>query len=139
MISKSKKEQVSDSFGVLLQIVFCGECFSFFYLFSFSEIHLITHIPHVSSDIYLDPKSFNPDRFLKGSNESKENQFFMPFGAGHKVCLGQRLALLEIKYLFVRFLQKYEIFKAKNPNLKTQCFRGFTSLKKITVGIKERV
>lgn len=57
---------------------------------------------------------------------------------GHKMCLGQRLALLECKYLFVRLLQKYEISNAKEPNYKLQSFRGFTNVVGLTVNFKGR-
>lgn len=71
-----------------------------------TEIRLINYVPHVSSDHYLDPRTFNPDRFLKenlvnNNKDEKENEksgqssWFQPFGYGSKICLGQRLAQIE--------------------------------------------
>lgn len=85
----------------------------------------------------MDPRNFNPDRFLRGSNESQN--FFIPFGMGHKICLGQRLALLIIKYLIARLLPKYELCKAKDSEIKLKYCRGFCTTSSLKVGFLERV
>lgn len=92
----------------------------------------------MNSDYYLDPRTFNPDRFLKSSNQSKGDSLFIPFGSGPKICLGQRLAILEIKYLFVSLLKKYEIYKAKDAGIKRTTFRGFISTDKLNVAFRLR-
>ena len=103
-----------------------------------TEIRLINYIGHMNSDYYLDPRTFNPDRFLKSSNQSKGDSLFIPFGSGPKICLGQRLAILEIKYLFVSLLKKYEIYKAKDAGIKRTTFRGFISTDKLNVAFRLR-
>jgi len=105
-----------------------------------TEIRLISYIQHMSSDHYMDPRTFNPDRFLKGSNEIKnEDRLFIPFGAGHKMCLGQRLALLEIKYLFARLLPKYELIEPTVSGYKSSYIRGFYHVNSMNVGFKKLV
>lgn len=49
----------------------------------------------MDKDIWGDPESFRPERFLKedGTFNAKPNAFFLPFGSGRRVCLGEKLAL----------------------------------------------
>ncbi|KAF2899423.1 hypothetical protein ILUMI_06752 [Ignelater luminosus] len=72
---------------------------------------------HRDPKYYPDPQKFNPDRF---SDENKKNIkpfSYLPFGAGPRTCLGQRFALLEMKLLMIKILQKFEIVPVdKTPN-----------------------
>ncbi|CAF1240350.1 unnamed protein product [Rotaria sordida] len=53
----------------------------------------------------IDPELFYPERFL---NEDKNYHpyAFLPFGSGHRQCLGQDLARLELKVILARMLQQ---------------------------------
>ena len=49
-----------------------------------------------SADYFKNPDEYNPDRW-KGE-ESKQNQFaFLPFGFGPRMCIGRRVAELEMR------------------------------------------
>lgn len=53
-----------------------------------------------SPDNYVDPKKFDPERFMDKSpnNPNKIGSgTFLPFSAGNRHCLGKLLASLEIK------------------------------------------
>jgi len=56
----------------------------------------------------IDPAKFNPDRFSSdpavGLDRSHHPYAFLPFGAGHRVCLGQELAKLETKALMAALM-----------------------------------
>ncbi|CAF5059463.1 unnamed protein product [Rotaria sp. Silwood1] len=56
----------------------------------------------------IDPDLFYPERFL---NEDKNHHpyVFLPFGSGHRQCLGQNLAQLELKVILARMLQQITI------------------------------
>lgn len=51
-----------------------------------TEIRIMTYASHTASDIWNDAMTFNPDRFMKGS-EAYQNNLFAPFSYGHKQCL----------------------------------------------------
>lgn len=105
-----------------------------------TEIRLITSIPHRDSNNFKDPDCFNPDRWLKNSeNGEKTDQLFIPFGMGHKMCLGMRLALLEAKFLIVRILQNYVLSEPEDNKVEKVYFRGFQALTKIKVKFEKRV
>ncbi|GJQ82475.1 hypothetical protein Trydic_g14466 [Trypoxylus dichotomus] len=60
---------------------------------------------HMNSDYYPDPEKFDPSRFAK---EIMSNSF-VPFASAPRNCIGQRFAMLEIKYLVAQILRNYKI------------------------------
>lgn len=58
---------------------------------------------------YPNPDVFNPDRFNE-ENKAKRNPLaFMPFGQGPRICIGMRLAYLELKTALVQVLRKVKV------------------------------
>ncbi|KAJ7461023.1 cytochrome P450 [Mycena galericulata] len=77
---------------------------------------------HFNHDIYSNPLSFNPARFLEGREEKNEVTFpFLGWGAGRHPCAGMRAAKLEIKVAISLFLSKfdYELVDASGKLLKS--------------------
>lgn len=52
------------------------------------------HLLHMREDLYPDPKSFRPERFIERKFAAHE---WNPFGGGNRACLGQAFALYEMK------------------------------------------
>ncbi|GJQ65575.1 hypothetical protein Trydic_g23113 [Trypoxylus dichotomus] len=59
---------------------------------------------HMNPNYYPDPEKFNPSRF---ENDTIPNSF-VPFGSGPRNCIGQRFAMLEVKYLVAQVLRNYK-------------------------------
>ena len=57
---------------------------------------------------FPDPQKFNPDRFLHQGQLLKKD-YFVPFGIGKRICMGETLAKNEMFIFFVRFLQRLKI------------------------------
>ena len=53
-----------------------------------------TYIIHQRPDIYPEPTKFRPERFLERQFAPYE---FLPFGGGHRYCIGSALAMMELK------------------------------------------
>ncbi|CAF4429106.1 unnamed protein product [Rotaria sp. Silwood2] len=53
----------------------------------------------------IDPERFAPERFL-GEDKNYHPYAFLPFGAGHRQCVGQDLARFELKVIIARMLQQ---------------------------------
>ncbi|CAF4366868.1 unnamed protein product, partial [Rotaria magnacalcarata] len=53
----------------------------------------------------IDPSKFIPERFLH-EDKHPPHCAYMPFGGGHRACAGQELALLELKVLVARLMQR---------------------------------
>ncbi|HEY9804930.1 MAG TPA: cytochrome P450, partial [Candidatus Obscuribacterales bacterium] len=81
-------------------------------------IYLIHHRP----DLYPDSKQFKPERFLERQFSPYE---FLPFGGGIRRCIGEALALFEMKLVLATILQRYELELA-DPTPERPKRRGVT-------------
>ncbi len=70
-------------------------------LFSFRYIHR-------NKEIFPNPDEFNPDRWLEDDRGGNKRKIF-PFGEGPKMCVGQKLATLELKVVMARFYQHFDV------------------------------
>ena len=61
---------------------------------------------HHNPDLYPEPETFNPDRFLERQFSPFE---FLPFGAGSRRCLGMALAQFEMKLVLAALLQNWTL------------------------------
>jgi cytochrome P450 len=59
-----------------------------------------------SSDAFLDPEEFRPDRFLAGSAPPYT---FIPFGGGTRRCIGAAFAVTEMKTVLSTVLQRVDL------------------------------
>ncbi|KAL7752100.1 hypothetical protein RI367_002630 [Sorochytrium milnesiophthora] len=81
---------------------------------------------HHSPKYWTKPEIFNPLRF---ETDTIVPGTYMPFGDGAHKCMGERLAMLEVKLVLASLLQRYQ-FKLK----KDQSFKLVMS---VTLGYKE--
>merc|ERR1719414_611771 len=82
-----------------------------------TAIQLPIPASHFDEEFFPEPNVFNPDRFLKENEDKIIPYTWRPFGAGNRVCIGQRFALLEIKIFVAKLLQKFKIVKTARTAL----------------------
>jgi cytochrome P450 len=58
---------------------------------------------------WQEPERFDPDRWLPERSAGRPRLASMPFGAGPRVCIGQRLAETEIVLILATLAQHYEL------------------------------
>ncbi len=59
-------------------------------------------------DTFPNPQKFDPDRFMdENVNAARHPYAFVPFGGGPRRCIGEKLALLEVRTVIVALLSKY--------------------------------
>uniref|UniRef100_A0A1B6KCI7 Cytochrome P450 n=1 Tax=Graphocephala atropunctata TaxID=36148 RepID=A0A1B6KCI7_9HEMI len=62
---------------------------------------------------YPNPEVFDPDRFV--DKNFKPSPLFSPFGDGPRMCIAMRFAILELKILIARIMEKFSVM----PSSKT--------------------
>ena len=65
---------------------------------------------HRRHDLFEQPARFNPDRFEEAKMENPD--FFFPFGTGPKGCVGQFLAMVEMKTAVALLLRDFRFSSA---------------------------
>jgi cytochrome P450 len=68
----------------------------------FPSIYLVHH----TEALYPEPKSFKPERFLDRQFSPYE---FLPFGGGHRSCIGMAFAMMEMKLVLATVLQRWQL------------------------------
>lgn len=66
---------------------------------------LSTYAHHRDSNMWTDPETFDPDRW--GDTASRADDWYFPFGAGPRVCIGRQIALTEAQFALAHVLQHY--------------------------------
>lgn len=64
------------------------------------------YLTHHREDLYPDSKQFKPQRFLERQFSPYE---FLPFGGGVRRCVGEALALFEMKLVLTTIILKYQL------------------------------
>jgi cytochrome P450 len=64
-----------------------------------------TVLAHHNPQTYVDPEVFQPDRFLERSYSPFE---YMPFGGGHRRCIGAAFAGYEMAIVLGTLLKRFE-------------------------------
>ncbi|XP_067125834.1 cytochrome P450 3A24-like [Centruroides vittatus] len=81
------------------------------------------------------PEKFNPYRFSSEELQKIDSIIYQPFGAGHRICIGQRLAITILRLVLANLLRsfKLEIYENKEYELVSTFFinspRGGTIIK----------
>lgn len=81
-----------------------------------TEVIMALMLLHRSEEQFAKPEEFIPERFLKNNVDPQcphakdANPFsYLPFGFGARMCVGRRLAELEIEVLVTRFIRDYKL------------------------------
>ncbi|GER38416.1 cytochrome P450 family protein [Striga asiatica] len=76
---------------------------------------------HLNEQVYEDPLSFNPWRWMKPENQEKRNWrssvYFAPFGGGSRFCPGAELARLQIALFLHYFLTTFRWRQVKEDRM----------------------
>jgi cytochrome P450 len=64
---------------------------------------------HRHPEFWSEPERFDPDRFLPVRGEPRHAMAYLPFGLGGRRCVGEDFALLELRAVLARVLQRYRV------------------------------
>ncbi|XP_047212665.1 cytochrome P450 2K1-like [Girardinichthys multiradiatus] len=68
---------------------------------------LLTSVLYDESE-WESPHTFNPSHFLDMEGKFIKRDAFLPFSAGHRVCLGESLAKMELFLFFTSLMQRFQ-------------------------------
>ncbi|XP_046550662.1 cytochrome P450 4A25-like [Haliotis rubra] len=80
---------------------------------------------HRNPDNWEDPDEFQPERFRLQDNSQEKNQKWRPFGAGKKMCLGYKYAMMEMKVTLALLLRDLEFTKDDTDYGRKKCITMF--------------
>ena len=80
------------------------------------------YLMHQRKDVYPEPNKFKPERFLEREFDPYE---FFPFGGGKRRCIGEALAMLELKLVLATIIAEYDLELASDRP-ETTARRGVT-------------
>ena len=80
---------------------------------------------HRRADIFADPLTFNPDRFEVKVRSQIPKFAYLPFGGGHRICLGQAFAMTQMRINLATILQRYRLKTA--PDYKLEPYFSFNT------------
>jgi len=72
-----------------------------------SMIILDLYLTHRLTKYWTEPERFDPERFSPERSVSRPRFAYFPFGGGPRQCIGNELALMEIKLILIRMIQLY--------------------------------
>jgi len=75
-------------------------------------------------EAFLDPNSFDPDRFAEGREEHKIPYAYLGFGGGMHSCMGQNFAFVQVKAILSILFREYEIELVSPDNFPEQDFEA---------------
>ena len=62
---------------------------------------------HHDSDTWEDPFKFKPERWTE-PQKNHSTPYYLPFGAGPRICLGMNFANLEMRVVLINLLLRYQ-------------------------------
>ena len=64
---------------------------------------------HRLPEVWRNPEGFDPERFSEERAEGRSQFAYIPFGAGHRYCIGGPLALVQMKLITAVIAQRYQL------------------------------
>ncbi len=66
-------------------------------------------VTHRSPQVWTNPEGFDPERFTERAHEKRPPGAYFPCGLGAHACMGSGLALLQLRLIIPRILQRFRL------------------------------
>lgn len=113
--------QVIYKLHVLFYFIYSDETLNGYKIPAGSHVVPLINTVHMDPNLWDKPDEFNPDRFINAEGNVQKPEYFIPFGVGRRMCLGNVLARMELFSFFSSILHRFEISLpqgAELPSLK---------------------
>lgn len=64
---------------------------------------------HRNPEVWENPEAFDPERFAPGAEQQRPKLSYFPFGGGPRLCVGNHMALLELRMAVTMILQRFRL------------------------------
>ena len=95
-----------------------------------SQVEFLTHVMGRDEKVFEDAEAFRPERWLRKKDsiptDTAEAFSSIPFGFGTRMCIGRRIAELELHLLLARIVQQFEISYPSDAENVEPFVRGVT-------------
>ena len=95
-----------------------------------AQVEFLAHVMGRDEKLFEDAEAFRPERWLRKKDEvatdTTEAFSSIPFGFGTRMCLGRRIAELELHLLLARIVQQFEICYPSDAENVEPYVRGVT-------------
>ncbi|KAK5958675.1 hypothetical protein OHC33_000518 [Knufia fluminis] len=93
------------------------------------RVSAMAYTLHKIPEVFPDPESFNPDRWLNSSEEhlTEMNRHFWAFGSGGRMCIGRHLAMQEIKLIVAAVFTNYRVEIAEGGDVGIEEVDAYTT------------
>ncbi|EFN74585.1 Cytochrome P450 18a1 [Camponotus floridanus] len=82
-----------------------------------TQIVPLLHAVHMDPKLWDEPEVFRPSRFLSSEGKICKPEYFMPFGVGRRMCLGEVLARMEIFLFFGSLMHTFDLSLPEGASL----------------------
>lgn len=83
-----------------------------------TQVHILSYVMGWDPDLFHKPWQFLPERWLKSSEGNTFHKFSsLPFGFGRRMCLGRRLAELELHVLLFHIVLNFDLQYPENETV----------------------
>jgi cytochrome P450 len=86
--------------------------------------------------IFENPEKFTPERWLNQDLKSVDSFAYLPFSGGSRSCIGQHLAMIEMKVILCEFIRRFDFSLAGGYKLKMTVSTIYSPLDPIKVDLK---
>ena len=104
-------------------------------------VFVSTALIHRHPDLWAEPDSFMPERFLPGSEgawQPPHRYAFFPFGGGRHLCLGRHVAMHELRIAAREIVRRFQVDSVESTPLAAELGVVLKPDRKIRVRIVER-
>lgn len=81
-----------------------------------SQVVPLINCIHMDPNLWDQPEKFNPDRFIDQDGKIRRPEYFMPFGVGRRMCLGDVLARMEMFMFFASMMHQFDVQLAEGAS-----------------------
>ncbi|XP_057322643.1 cytochrome P450 307a1-like [Microplitis mediator] len=89
---------------------------------------------NMSKELWKDPESFDPQRFITSENKILKPEYFLPFGGGRRSCMGYKLVHYVSFSVLASVLKNFTILPVENQVYKVPV--GSLALPKVTFNFR---